>query len=277
MGIRIVTDSACDLPKNIIEEYNIGVVPLYINIGDKSYLDGIEMTHDHFYQNLDQFPHHPQTAAPGPEIFAKYYQKSATDTGDQIFAIHVASSLSAVYKSALTAAENAGIPVTVHDSGQVALGAGLQVLEAAKAAANGANIEEIQTLVENLRKRIHLFAALDTMRFLQRSGRISITMLGIGSLLHIKPLLKLHDGVVITEKITTHIRAILRLVQLTKNLGPIAHLSMIHIEAYDAAKKLYERVSNFAPDKNMPFFQTVTPVIGAHVGPKAVGLVCVTR
>jgi len=277
MGIRIVTDSACDLPANIIQEYDIGVVPLYINIGNQSYLDGIEMTHDHFYQNLDHFPHHPKTATPGPETFTKFYQEAATNPGDQVFAIHVASSLSAVYKSAITGAENAGVDVTVHDSGQVALGAGLQVLEAAKAAANGANVQEILRIVENLRKRIHLFAVLDTMKFLQKSGRISLTMMGIGSLLRVKPLLKLYDGVAVTEKVTTHIRAVHRLIQLTKNLGSIEHISMIHIQAYDAAKKLYEQVLNLAPGNNNPIFQTVTPVIGAHVGPKAIGLVCITR
>lgn len=277
MVVRIVTDSACDLPESLIKEYKIGVVPLYINIGNQSYLDGIEMTRENFYNNLDQFPHHPQTATPGPETFAQFYRQASINSNDQIFAIHVASSLSAVYKSALSGAQSTGVPVTVHDSEQVALGAGLQVLEAARAAANGANPGEIQQIVENLRKRIHLFAVLDTMKFLQKSGRISLTMMGIGSLLHVKPLLKLHKGLAITEKVTTHMRAVLRMVQLAKNLGSIEHISIIHIQAFEAAKKLYERVSPLAPGNNQPIFQTVTPVIGAHVGPKAIGLVCVTR
>jgi len=277
MSVRIVTDSACDLPAEIIQEYNISVIPLFIHIGEQSYLDGIDMKHDQFYENLDKFPSHPKTAAPGPEVFSNYYRQAAGYSGDQVFAIHVASSLSAVYRSALVGAESAGVSVSVHDSKQVALGAGLQVLAAAKAAVNGASLQEIQTIVEDLSKRTHLFAALDTMKFLQKSGRINFTMLGIGSLLHIKPLLKLYEGLAITEKVTTHIRAILRLVQLAKNLETIEHISVIHIQALDEAKRLYDRVSNLVPKNNSPIFQSVTPVIGAHVGPKAVGLVCVTR
>jgi DegV family protein with EDD domain len=277
MTIRIVTDSACDLPENLIQEYNIGVIPLFIHIGEQSYLDGIEMKHDRFYENLEKFPNQPKTAAPGPEVFSSFYRQAVTKAGDQVFAIHVAGSLSAVYRSALIGAQSAGVPVTVMDSKQVALGAGLQVLAAAKAAAGGATIQEIRAIVGELGQRIHLFAVLDTMKFLQRSGRINLTMLGIGSLLHIKPILKVHEGLVITEKITTHVRAMTRLIHLAKNLGTIEHISMIHTQALDAAKKLYEQVSHLVPESNKPIFQTVTPVVGAHVGPKAVGLVCVTH
>ncbi len=277
MTIHIVSDSACDVPQEILSQNQIEVVPLYINVGNQSYLDGIEMSREHFYSNLDNFPHHPQTAAPGSETFARFYNKAAQNGADEVFSIHVAGSLSATLHSAQKGALEAKIPVTVHNSGQLALGAGLQVIAAARAAAEGANIKEIKRIVEDLGRRTYVFAVLDTMKFLQRSGRLNMTMLGVGSLLRIKPLLKMHNDEVISEKVTTHIRAIHRLLKLTEMIGPLEHLSMVHTNAKEAAQKLYEKATNIIPIGNQPFYQSVTPVIGTHLGPNAVGFVAVTR
>jgi DegV family protein with EDD domain len=250
---------------------------LYINIGNQSYLDGIDMSREYFYSNLDKFPHHPQTAAPGSETFARYYDRAGHNGAQQVFSIHVAGSLSATLASAQKGAKEAKSPVTVHNSGQLALGAGLQVIAAARAALDGANIKEIKKIVEDLGKRTYVFAVVDTMKFLQRSGRLNLTMLGVGSLLHIKPLLKMHEDTVVSEKVTTHIRAIHRLLKLTELLGPLEHLSMVHTNAREAAHKLYEKAVHLIPDGNKPFYQPVTPVIGTHIGPNVVGFVAVTR
>ncbi len=277
MTIRIVTDSACDVPETFIPNHQIKIIPLFINIGNQSFLDGIEMTHEQFYSRLDQFPHHPQTAAPGPETFARFYEEAAVDANDQIFAIHVAGSLSATLRSAQKGAEMARVAVTVHDSGQLGLGAGLQVMAAAKATAQGSSVAEIQQIVDELGERTFIFAALDTLKYLQRSGRMSMTMLGIGSLLHIKPLLKMHAGEPTSEKVPTRSRAIQRVVQLAASLGPLEHLSVVHTYALDAAKKLYQKTADLIPPGNQPYFQSVTPVVGAHIGPNVVGLVCVRK
>lgn len=277
MAIRIVTDSACDVPQVFVSAHQIKVIPLYINIGNQSYLDGIEMTHNQFYKGLDQFSHHPQTATPGPQIFASSYEEVATNAGDQVFAIHVAGSLSGTMLSAQKGADKARVPVTLHDSGQLGLGAGLQVMAATTAAEQEASISEIQQIVSNLGRRTYIFAALDTLKFLQRSGRMSMTMLGISSLLHIKPILKMHASQPTSEKVPTRSRAILRLIQLATNLGPLEHLSVLHTDALEEAKKLYERVADIIPPGNQPHFQSVTPVVGAHIGPHAVGFLCVTR
>jgi DegV family protein with EDD domain len=277
MTIHIVTDSACDVPQEIVSQNPINIVPLYINIGNQSYLDGIEMSREHFYDNLNKFPNHPQTAAPGSETFTKYYNEAAQNGADEVFSIHVAGSLSAVLHSAQKGAKEAKIPVTVHNSGQLALGAGLQVIAAVRAAAEGANVKEIKKIVEDLGKRTYVFAVLDTIKFLQRSGRLSMTMLGVGSLLHIKPLIKMHKDEAISEKVTTHIRAIHRLLKLTESLGPLEHLSMVHTNAKEAAQRLYEKAAYLIPNGNQPYYQSVTPVIGTHVGPNVVGFVAVTR
>src|SRR5665648_702432 len=133
MTIHVVTDSACDVPQEFIEQYQVGVVPLYINIGNQSYLDGIDMSREFFYSNLDKFSHHPQTAAPGSETFAHYYDQAGQYGADEVLCIHAAGSLSAVLTSAQKGALESKFPVTVHNSGQLALGAGMQVMAAARA------------------------------------------------------------------------------------------------------------------------------------------------
>ena len=277
MPIQIVTDSACDLPKELIKQYQIHVVPLYINIGNKSYLDGVEMDHNAFYNGLEGFDHHPQTAAPGPEPFEKIYNSISNGGNDEILSIHVSGSLSATITSAQKAARQTKAKVTVHDSGQLGLGAGLQVMVAAKAAAAGAGMQEVLEEVKDLGRRTHVFAVLDTLKYLQRSGRMNMAMAGVGSLLRIKPLMKMHEGIPSSEKISTHFRAMQRLVDLTKKVGDLEELHYLHTQALDAAKSFYEKTKALVPPNTSPIFQSITPVLGAHVGPNVLGVVCVTK
>jgi DegV family protein with EDD domain len=277
MPIRIVTDSACDLPKELIQQYQINVVPLYINIGNKSYLDGVEMGHEAFYSGLENFEHHPQTAAPGPDTFEKYYNSISNENDDEILSIHVSGSLSATITSAQKAARQSKARVTVYDSGQLGLGAGLQVLLAAKAAAAGNSMQEVLSQIKNLGRRTHVFAVLDTLKYLQRSGRMNMAMAGVGSLLRIKPLMKMHEGIPSSEKISTHFRAMQRLIDLTEKVGELEELHYLHTQALSAAKSFYERTKELVPSNTTPIFQSITPVLGAHVGPNVLGVVCVTK
>lgn len=276
MRIKIVTDSVCDFPVDLIQQYNITVVPSYINIGEKSYLDGIEMTHKQFYEGLDTFPQHPKTAAPGPETYVKAYSDAAKEGYDLILSIHVASNLSTIYNSSIQAASEVKIPVTVHDSQQLTLGAGLQVITAAKMAEAGASLKEIKAAITDLGNRTYVYALLDTLKFLHLSGRINLAMRGIGSLLRIKPLMTFHAGIAIFEKVRTRGKAIERMLQYVRKLGPLEHVSVVHTQAFDAARWLYQKAQMIIPENNQPMYQTVTPLVGAHVGPNGIGLVCVT-
>lgn len=276
MRIKVVTDSVCDIPDELIEQYNIKVVPSYINIGDQSYLDGVEMTRKQFYDGLDNFPQHPKTAAPGPETYLQVYQNAAEQGFDQIFSIHVAANMSSIYNIVLSAANQSNIPVTVHDSQQLSLGAGLQVIAASKMALDGANMDEIQNTVTELGKRTYVYALLDTLKFLHLSGRINLAMRGIGSLLKIKPLMTFHAGIPIFEKVRTRGKAIDRMLNYVRNLGPLEHVSVVHTQALEAARWLYRKANSLIPENNQPIYQMVTPAVGAHVGPNGIGLVCVT-
>lgn len=141
MSIRIVTDSSCDLPGELVARHGIAVVPLYINVGGKSYLDGVDMSRAQFYEGLSTFRSHPTTSVLGPDAFRQAYERLADEGATGILSIHIAGSLSAIVNVARVAAgEVDHLPVTVIDSGQLTLGVGLLVLAAARAAEEGRSL-----------------------------------------------------------------------------------------------------------------------------------------
>jgi DegV family protein with EDD domain len=276
MTIKIVTDSTCDLPEAVVTKHGITVVPLYINFGDQSYLDGVELSRQEFYERLPDYES-PTTAAPGPEVFRRTYERLADEGATGVLSIHISISLSAVVDVArLAAKETDAVPVTVFDSGQLSLGTGFLVLTAAKAVAGGRSMDEIITLLEEQISRTHVFAALDTLEFLRRSGRMSRVMAGLGTALQIKPLLKMYDGNPTAERVRTRKRAIERLISLLSDLVPLEQVALVHTHAPDRAQDLWQRVQHLFPEGRVPFSAEVTPVIGAHIGPGAVGFACVT-
>jgi DegV family protein with EDD domain len=130
--IRIVTDSTCDLPQSVVDDHQITVIPLYINIGKKAYLDGVDMSREAFYRQLPTFNPHPTTAAPGTNIFQQTYERLAEAGATKILSIHIAETLSATVNIARGAAkETTAVPVTVLDSGQLSLGMGFMAQTAA--------------------------------------------------------------------------------------------------------------------------------------------------
>jgi len=277
MQIKIITDSSCDIPDEIIQKYDIGIVPNFINVGEKSYLDGVDLSKDEFYQNINDFHQYPKTAAPGPESFHKAYVKAAKQDYDAVISIHVDSNLSTIFHSATRAAEISKIPVCVHDSQQLSLGSGLQIIQACKMAEAGESVSEILKSITDLGRRTYIFAVLDTLKYLYLSGRITLASHSIGSLLRIKPLMTFHKGKAVYERVRTIKRASERMVRHILELNTLQHVSIVHTSALDNAKKLYERVKSVLPDGNSPYIQLVTSVVGVHVGPKASGLVCVTN
>ncbi len=275
MSIKIVTDSTCDLPKSIIDQLGITVVPLYINIQERSYLDQIELTRQEFYQRLPEYNPAPTTAAPGSETFRKVYDDLAIKGATEILSIHISTNLSAVLDSAKIAAqETKSIPVTVYDSGQLSLGLGFLVMKAAQEAAEGRSMEEIIASIKDLGQRTYVFAALNTLEFLRRSGRMNNVLAGLGSLLQIKPILKMHRGEAGAERVRTRERAIKRIITLVEELGPLERIELVHTNAQEEARALYQRARHLFKEEQKPLIVDVTPVIGAHIGPEVVGFAC---
>ncbi|MCB9419148.1 MAG: DegV family protein [Ardenticatenaceae bacterium] len=273
--IRIVTDSTCDLPDSVVDDHHIIVLPLYINIGKMAYLDGVEMSRQVFYQQLPTFNPHPTTAAPGTNVFRQAYQRLAEVGASQILSIHIAETLSATVNIARTAAkETTAVPVTVLDSGQLSLGMGFMVQTAAKAAAEGATMSEILHLLAEQGRRTHVFAVIDTLTYLRRSGRMNGVIAGIGSLLRIKPLLKMHQGIAESERVRTLSTAYQRLVHLLEDIGDIEKAALVHTHAAERAEALRQQAAYLLPGGEIPSVD-ITPVLGAHLGPNAVGFACI--
>ena len=276
MSVRIVTDSTCDLPEDIVAQYGITVVPLYINIGDQGYLDGVELSREEFYERLPDYDPPPTTATPGPEQFRQVYEALAAEGATEIISIHISESLSATVNSArLGAQATESVPVTVLDSGSLSLGAGFLVLTAAKAAAAGHSADEIVPVLENQSARTHVFAALDTLEFLRRGGRMNRALAAVGTWLQMKPLLRMHAGEPTAEKVRTTEAATQRLVDLLGELVPLEQVAVVHTHALDRAADLIERARHLLPQGGV-MSEDITPVFGVHLGPGAAGFACVT-
>ena len=276
MTIGIVTDSTCDLPDSLAATLGIGIVPLYINFGKESYLDGIQMSRRAFYERLAVGSVHPTTAVPGLGVFGKAYADLAAAGATAIVSIHVGERLSNVVTVARMAADdNPPVPVTVVDSGNLTLGVGLMALRAAELSKAGGSLDDILSTVQDLRKRTYCFAALSTLEFMRRSGRISWLQAGLGGWLQVKPILKMHDGAVSTERVRTRPKAVQRLIDLVTELGPLSDLMVVHTNAPDEAARLRQNTAYLFPAGREPLTAQVTPVIGAHIGPGVVGFVAV--
>jgi len=280
MNVKIVTDSTCDLPGEVAKSHAITVVPCYINLKERSYQDGVEMSRQEFYEGLPTFDPLPTTSAPSSESFSAVYHRLALQGARGVISIHVSSTWSSVVNVAtLAAREIKEIPVAVIDSGQVTLGLGHLALAAARAAEVGHNLAEISEMVAGMIPRVWVFAALDTLTYLQRGGRVSRLMSSLGGLLQIKPVLRIHNGVIEIEKMRTFGKAVQRVVDRVRELGPLEQLSLVHSHAIEKLENLRRQAQSLFPvatTSNIPLVGEVTPAIGVHAGPGAVGLVGVT-
>lgn len=277
MTIRIVTDSTSDLPPALAAAHNITVLPTYINVGQESFLDGVSLTRAEFYERLPQYQNPPTTAAPPVGEFAAAYEKLAAEGAGAILSIHLASSLSGVLNAARLGAEAAtGIDVDVFDSQQISMGLGFLALTAARAAQAGATMNEIVTALEDTINRVHVFAALDTLEYLRRSGRVSWPEFGLGTLLRIKPLVHVHEGQVHSlAKVRTQSRALKQLIDHVGDLGLLRELALLHTANPEGANHLRGQAAHLIPENYDPVAVEVTPTIGAHVGPGALGFACI--
>ena len=275
--VKIVADSSVCLPKELIEKYGILLVPEKIIFGDRVYRDGMDLDPRQFYTMLQQAKELPTTSAPSPEDFADAYQRAIKDT-DSIICILVTSGFSSMgLKSALIARESfPKVPIEVIDS-RTAVGAyGFVVLAAARAAAEGKTLSEVVKAAEDMKGRVNMIATLDTLKYLEKGGRIGKAACWAGSLLSIKPIIEVptSSGVVEPlERVRTRRKALQRLLEIMKekvNTEPV-HVSIDHASVPDDADWLKTQVlSHF--DCAEIYINDWAPVAGAHCGPGVIGL-----
>ena len=277
MTVRIITDSTCDLPEMVVAQYGIRVVPLYIQAGNREYLDGIDLTRDEFYKRLPTYSVHPTTAVPSPLKFHALYDALADEGANEVLSIHISSTLSAIVNIAQTAAaETTSVPVTVLDSRQLSLGTGFLVQTAAELAQAGKSVKEILVALEDQIKRTYVWAVLDTLKFLRRSGRMNPVISTIGELIQIKPILKMYDGVSGVERVRTRKKALAHLLQMLHTYSPFEKLAFLHSNALGQAQALKNELQALLPSSET-WIEVINPVLGSHIGPGVVGFACVTK
>ena len=275
MPIKIITDSTSDLPESAACELGITVVPCYINIGEKSYLDGFEMTHQEFYNQLPSLEVLPKTASTNQKAFESAYVQAADEGATHIISIHVAGTFSSVVDTARMAAGAVqGVSVTVFDSGTVSMGMGFLAMAAARAASAGKSVAEIVSLLKAKAERTIIFVKLDTVDYLRRSGRVSRIQAGLATFLHIFPVLKVYQGVVDLEKVRTRARAFDRLLEMAEAYAPLEDLAVMHTNCLEKAEMIRQKIEYLLPNRKI-WVGEATPAIGTHVGPDGIGLVCV--
>ncbi len=274
MTVHIVTDSTSDLPDSIIESLPITVVPVHVMLNGKSYLDRVDLPRDSFYDALPDSNPHPTTAAPSPGKFLKVYEQAADAGADAIVSIHVAAAFSAIFQSARVAADQfTRIPVYPIDSGNLTLAEGLVVIKAAQAAQAGEPVENILDLVKEIIPHTYAYAKLDTIDYLQRSGRMSSIQHTVIGLLGIKPIMRMNNHIAKMEVARTRNRAYERVLSVAKEAAPQAQLFGIsHANVPDQAEKLTHDLMEAHPQMSVPLVSEVTPALGVHVGP---GSLCI--
>ncbi len=277
MTIKIVTDSTCDLPENVICDLGITVVPLFINLFDKGYLDGVEITRQDFYTNLPHYEVHPTTGLPGINSFTQAYEALSSHGATEILSIHISESLSGTVGVARAAAQDfEQTPITVRDSGQLSLGTGFQVETAARLANEGKSMEEILAALDEIEPRVFVTAGLQTLDYLRRSGRMNRFVAGLGSLLQLKPILTMKNGLPGSERVRTSSKAEARIIEMLAEHQPIERFALLHTNAPKAADAFLARIKSLIPEGEI-YSMDITPVIGAHIGPGAVGYTIISK
>jgi len=274
--IGLVADSVCDLPKEIIAKFDIHIVPIYIKFGDVVYRDGIDITPNDVYHKLKDNGLVASTSSPSPGDFQQVFQKIA-DKFETILTITISSKLTAVFQNACIA--RTLFPkkdIRVFDSGLASIAEGFLIMEVAKAIKKGLKIDEIVVLLERIKEKIKIFATVDVLKYLYRSGRVPALKALLGSTLKIKPVLTIQNGEVkLLAKIVSRAASInylcKQVIDLFKNQVPV-RIAIIHALCEDIALDIKKRL-----EKSINCFESmvteVTPVIGAYVGPGLIGII----
>ena len=273
MTIRIVTDSSCDLPSGLIEQYGISVLPCYVVVDDQTFKDGLEIQADDFYRRLLADGRTPTTAQPTPSDFQTVYRE-LVGQGDQIISIHVSSKLSGTLNSAQQAKASLddGSAVEIIDSQLASIPLGLAVLDAAIMASKGGSVHDIAGQIRQRLSLHHGLFALDTLEYLQKGGRIGKARAFMGSVLHVKPILRLQDGEAHpVERPRNRERAMSRLVELAQELAPGRRLAVIYSTDPDRMVELKQGLTGILPADQI-IESRFGSTLGTYIGPDALGV-----
>ena len=268
--VVIVTDSTADFPEGSLDRRRMAVVPLYVRFGKEEYRDRVNLTGDEFFSRLKKSDALPMTSQPTPDDFLKTYKKA----GPKIFSLHISAKLSGTLESAKQARKEVPVhfDVRTFDSQTLSLGLGFLVMRAAEMAEAGASFNAIEEETKRLIPKVRLFGVLDTLRYLEKGGRIGAVSAFLGSILQVKPMISIRNGEVVpVERNRSKAKSLERLVEIVSGEGDMLKVGVIHAAAEEEAKDLAKRLKAVYPGKSIPVVQTGT-IIGTHSGPGLVGI-----
>ncbi len=268
MTVKIITDSTSDLTPQIANKLGITVVPLYINFGTESHLDGVDLTTEEFYRKLASSKTLPTTAVPGPAMFAEVYDKLAQET-DEIVVISLSSKLSSAHEME---SQGKGMirkkcRIEIIDSKAGCMALGLIAIAAAKAANAGAKLDEVLNITRRNTNRSKIYFAFDTLEYLKRGGRVGAAQAFLGSMLKVNPIFTLENGEGRpVARPRSRVKAIEYLYKFVASFSKIDEMAIEDATTPDEANLLAERISSRYPRERI-YMSKVSPVVGTHVGP----------
>ncbi len=273
---RIVTDGAADVPLEWQKEFDIQVIPSNILFGDKTFLQGVDLDNEGFYRMVDEAHKIPKTSQPTPHQFVAFYRKIATK-GDTILSIHVTSKLSGTFAAAEAAGRELSeqFKVVAFDSLTGSIGIGMLCREARLLERAGKSMEEIVKQLEQMRSRIGIVLALDTLEYARLSGRVGALQAALASVLNVKPIAVVTQGVVtITEKVRTRRASLQRLLEMVKEqVGDrLVNIGVVHARDPKAGQELMEQARGIFRIKDL-ILTDLSISVAANLGPGTVGIV----
>ncbi len=275
--IAIITDSTCDIPIELRQEYQINVVPLTIVWGEEQFRDGLDLDPEDFYRRLEKDPEIPTTSQPTPEEMQAAYEEVIKQGAEEIVVLTISSAMSGTHESACRAGENVNVPVHVHDSRSNSMSLGWQVLAAARVRENGGDVQAMLEAADQARQKMVYLISLDTLKFLHKGGRIGGASHFIGNLLNLKPQISVNHQTGEVEggrRSRTRKKALRDLYQdFLNSIQSIENLrvAVLHNAALDAAEELVEKIRDeLDPDEII--LSIVSPILGVHTGPGAVAI-----
>jgi len=271
MKIRVVTDSTSDLPAEVVRELGITVVPALVQIGDRVYRDGVDLSTEEFYRKLQINSVLPRTSAPSPGTFREVYSRLAQEA-EAIVSIHVSAKMSVTCDAARVGSTDLKCPISIVDSQTASMACGLLVILAARAAKEGASFSDIDSLVRAAVPRTVTFGVFGTLEYLYKGGRIGRAQAFLGSILKLNPILAIRAGEILPiARVRTRTKAIERLCEILRDSGVPQEMSVMSTTEPEEAEALAQRLSTLFPPERM-YRASIGPSMGTYVGPGAVGV-----
>jgi DegV family protein with EDD domain len=278
MTIRIVTDSSSDIPLKIREELGITVVPLYVRFGNETFKDGVTISNEEFYRRLVKGDVFPNTIQPSPADFKQVYEELSKGSSG-IVSIHLSEKFSGTSNAAKQAADlmKAQCPIEVINSNSMTIGLGMICIAAARAAKSGADMKAVVKIANEAIPEVHILTLFDSLKYLAKGGRIGQAKSLVGSLLNIKPMLTMKDGIVVpVSQVRSFSKGIEQLYLFMSNAlkekGNVKDLAIMYNTTPKEADILADRISPLYPRENIIMGQ-IGPILGAHAGPNLVAVV----